>query len=304
MAHPLRIGTRGSRLALWQANHVADLLRPHVSGRPIELVEIQTAGDQVRDVPLAVIGGQGAFTKEIQRAVLVNTVDVAVHSLKDLPTFPVEGLLLAAVPLRGPTGDVFVSRRHRAFDQLPSGAVLATSSLRRRAQALHRRPDLRIIDIRGNVETRLRKLDEQALDGLILAQAGLERLGLADAITETLDPSWMLPAVGQGALGLECRADDQTTRFLLQQINEGPTRQAVLAERAFLRALQGGCQVPIGAAARVTGDTLVLRGAVLPPDGSQRIEGTIQGGIKDAEIIGQSLATELLAKGAGRLLNG
>jgi hydroxymethylbilane synthase len=302
MAHPLRIGTRGSRLALWQANHIAASLRHHARGRSIELVEIQTAGDQVRDVPLAVIGGQGVFTKEIQRAVLAGTVDVAVHSLKDLPTLSVEGLVLSAVPPRGPAGDVFVSRRHRAFDQLPSGAVIATSSLRRRAQALHRRPDLRMVDIRGNVETRLRKLDEQALDGLILAQAGLERLGLADAITEILDPSWMLPAVGQGALGLECRADDQATRSLVQQINDGPTRQAVLAERAFLRALQGGCQVPIGAAATVNDGTLMLRGAVLPEDGSQRIEGTLQGVVGDAEWMGQTLATQLLAKGAGRFL--
>src|SRR5262245_15979763 len=164
MNRPLRIGTRGSRLALWQANHVATLLRPFAGGRPVELVEIQTAGDQVRDVPLSAFGGQGAFTKEIQRALLANVVEVAVHSLKDLPTLPVESLALAAVPPRGPTGDVFVSRRHKRFDDLPSGAVVGTSSLRRRAQALHRRPDLRMEHVRGNVETRLRKLEEEKLD--------------------------------------------------------------------------------------------------------------------------------------------
>jgi hydroxymethylbilane synthase len=297
---PLRIGTRSSQLALWQANDVARLLRPHAGGRVIELVEIQTAGDQVRDVPLATLGGQGVFTKEIQKALLNDKVDVAVHSLKDLPTVPVDGVVLAAVPPRGPTGDVFVSQRYRGFDDLPAGAVIATSSLRRRSQVLHRRRDLSVVDIRGNVETRLRKLEERALDGLILAQAGLERLGLQDRITQVLDPDWMLPAVGQGALGLECRTADAETRALVSAVNHSPTHQAVLAERAFLRALQGGCQVPIGAAASVHGGELSLRGAVLSPDGSRRIEGTMSGA--NAEEIGENLARELLKRGAGELL--
>src|SRR5436190_797004 len=202
---PLRIGTRGSPLALWQAHHVADLLRAVSPDRPIELVEIQTIGDQVRDVPLVQLGGEGAFTKAIQQALLDRRVDVAVHSLKDLPTFVVEGLLLAAVPPRGPTGDALVSKKHRSLAELPLAAIVATSSLRRKAQLLHRRPDLKLIDIRGNVETRLRKLVEQNLDATILAQAGLVRLGLAEHITEILDAAWMFPAVGQGALGLECR---------------------------------------------------------------------------------------------------
>ena len=298
----LRIGTRGSRLALWQANHVADLMRTFVGTRPIELIEIQTAGDQVRDVPLTAFGGQGAFTKEIQRAVLASAVDIAVHSLKDLPTVPVDGLVLVAVPPRGPTGDVFVSRRYPRFEELPKGAVIATSSLRRRAQALHRRPDLRMVHVRGNVETRLCKLDEQQFDGLILAQAGLERLGLSDAITELLDPRWMLPAVGQGALGLECRRDDPETLGLVQRVDHPPTHQAVLAERAFLRTLQGGCQVPIGAAGEVIGETLTLRGAVLSPDGSHRIEATVRGMSRDAEQLGRELANELLERGAAELL--
>jgi hydroxymethylbilane synthase len=300
MTRPLRIGTRGSRLALWQANHVAALVQPHVGNRSIELIEIQTVGDQVRDVPLAALGGQGAFTKEIQKALLDDRVDVAVHSLKDLPTVPVEGLVLAAVPPRGPTGDAFVSDRYHRFDDLSSGAVIATSSLRRRAQVLHRRPDIRVVDIRGNVETRLRKIHEQQLDGLILAHAGLERLGLQGQITEVLDPKWMLPAVGQGALGLECRVGDSETRFLLEAINHPPTYQSVFAERAFLRALQGGCQIPIGAAASVDGGKLTLRGAVVSPDGTLRIEGTMIG--VNGEEIGEMLARELLSRGAGELL--
>jgi hydroxymethylbilane synthase len=302
MMQPLRIGTRGSRLALWQANHVAALLRPLAGSRPIELVELQTAGDQVRDVPLAVIGGQGVFTKEIQRALLEETVDIAVHSLKDLPTLAVKGLILAAVPPRGPTGDVFVSLRRARFDALPAEAVVATSSLRRRAQALYRRPDLHLVDIRGNVETRLRKLAEQQLDGMILAQAGLERLGLGAAITEALDPVWMLPAVGQGALGLECRSDDHASRELVEKLDDASTHQAITAERAFLRALLGGCQVPIGASAGVRDKMLSLRGTVLPPDGSDRLDGAISGPCDQAEQLGQRLAAELQARGASAFL--
>jgi hydroxymethylbilane synthase len=304
MTFPLRLGTRGSPLALWQANHVADRLRGAFPDMPIELVEIETAGDQVRDVPLAMIGGEGVFTKEIQRAVLDGRVDVAVHSLKDLPTVAVEGLVLAAVPPRGPTGDALVSRGHRSFADLPSGAGVATSSLRRRAQALHRRPDLRLEDIRGNVGTRLRKLEELRLDGLILAQAGLERLGLGKAITEILDPQWMLPAVGQGALGLECRVDDRRTFETLQAIDDRATHHAVLAERAMLRALGGGCQVPIGAATVVAGETLTLRGVVLSPDGTRRVELQARGGLEEAEALGLSLAEQLCGQGASGLLNG
>jgi hydroxymethylbilane synthase len=302
MILPLRIGTRGSPLALWQARHVADLLRPLASPRPVELVEIETSGDVVRDLPLSQIGGDGVFTKEIQRALLDRRVDVAVHSLKDLPTTPVAELVLAAVPPRGPSGDVFVSRRHRRFDDLPLGAVVGTSSLRRRSQALHRRPDLRLVNVRGNVGTRLSRLDGTELDALILAQAGLERLGLGSHITEILDPDWMLPAVGQGALGLECRADDATTRALLLPLDDPPTHQSVLAERAFLRTLGGGCLVPVGAAALIRDDLLTLRGAVLPPDGSARVAGVEEGRSDQAEAIGGRLASKLLADGARELL--
>jgi hydroxymethylbilane synthase len=281
---------------------VADLLRPLAAPRGVELVQIRTAGDREGDVPLAQIGGDGVFTKEIQRALLAGTVDVAVHSLKDLPTVPVEGLTLAAVPPRGPAGDVLVSQRYRRFDDLPAGAIVGTGSLRRRAQALHRRPDLRLVDLRGNVESRLRKLAEQGLDAIILAQAGLERLGLADVVTELLSAHWMLPAVGQGALALECRAGDAETYQLLVRLDHPPTHQAVRAERMFLWSLGGGCLVPVGATAQLAGDQLTLRGVVLKPDGSQRVAGAVSGRSEAVEALGGRLAEELLARGAGALL--
>jgi hydroxymethylbilane synthase len=302
MTPPLRIGTRGSRLALWQANYVADRLRPLAAPRVVELVAIQTAGDQAVSAPLTQIGGEGVFTKEIQNALVTGAVDLAVHSLKDLPTVVVPGLVLGAVPARGPTGDVLVSSRHPSFDRLPFGALLATSSLRRRAQVWYRRPDLRLVDIRGNVPTRLGKLEGGGLDALILAEAGLERLGLAERITERLDPAWMLPAVGQGALGLECREEDTATRALLESLNDAPTRQAVLAERAFLRELGGGCQVPIGAWAYVEGKPLRLRGVVLRPDGGCRLEGELTGSPAAPEELGYQLARVLLGRGARQLL--
>jgi hydroxymethylbilane synthase len=301
--NPLRIGTRSSPLALWQARHVADRLRPLAAPRAVELVEIETSGDRFRNVALTQIGGDGVFTKEIQRALQAGVVDVAVHSLKDLPTTFIAGLTLAAVPERGPTGDAFIAHKYHCFDALPPGAVVGTSSLRRRSQALHRRPDLQLVNLRGNIETRLRKLDEQNLDAIILAEAGLLRLGLESAITELLDPQWMLPAVGQGALGLECRTDDAVTLGLLERLNHWPTRQAVLAERALMRQLGGGCLVPIGASSRVEGDRLLLRGAVLTPDGKQRIAAEHSGTVADAEAVGQQLAQMLLASGARELLS-
>ena len=302
MISPLRIGTRASPLALWQANHIADCLRPLAGSRPVELLLIETTGDVVRDRALSQIGGDGLFTKEIQLALLAGSVDVAVHSLKDLPTTHVEGLTLAAVPPRGPTGDVFVSRRYPSFDALPPDALVATSSVRRRAQVLHRRPDLKLVNIRGNVGTRLQKLADDDLDATILAEAGLLRLGFTDRMTEILDPSWMLPAVGQGALGLECRAADAETLALLVRLSDPATYHAVLAERALLRGLGGGCQVPIGAHAVVAGETLKIRGVVLPPDGTQRVADDASGSVSEAEVLGKQLAGLLLAKGARELL--
>lgn len=295
----LRLATRGSPLALWQANHVAELLRAPRPDLHVELVQIQTAGDRVRDVPLGQIGGEGVFTKAIQDAVLEGRADLAVHSLKDLPTFTALGLVLAAVPPRGPVGDALISKSGQPLAMLPQGAVVATSSIRRRAQLLHRRPDLKILDMRGNVETRLRKIEDDAsLAAIVLAQAGLERLGLAKKITEVLDNSWMLPAVGQGAIGVECRHDDDATLELLGRIDHPSTHAAVNAERAFLRALGGGCQVPIGALAICEEGRIGLRGAVLTPNGDWRVEGSLSGDAMDAEVIGEQLATQLLALGA------
>jgi len=301
---PLRLGTRGSRLALWQANHVADRLRPVVDPRPVEIVVIETHGDVVQDRPISAMGGFGVFTKSIQDALLGNRVDVAVHSLKDLPTIPVPGLELTAVPPRGPTGDAFITHKHARFEELTHGAVVGTSSLRRRAQLLNRRPDLKVVDLRGNVETRLRKLRDQDLDAIVLAQAGLLRLGLDDAITEILDPTWMLPAVGQGAIGLECRADDADTRHFVEAVNDPATWAAVLAERAMLWGLGGGCLVPIGAVTKVEGHALTLRGAVLSPDGSRRVVDTHRGSTDKPLNVGAELAARLLSAGARELLEG
>jgi len=299
---PLRLGTRGSPLALWQAHHVADRLRPVLAPRQVELVLIETEGDQNQTSPLTQFGGFGVFTKAIQVALLDGRVDVAVHSLKDLPTIPVPGLVLAATPPRGPSGDVMVSERYERFDALPAGATVATGSQRRRSQILNRRPDLDLVEIRGNIDTRLRKLREQSLDALILASAGLERLGLGGHVRELLDPAWMLPAVGQGAIGLECREDDPETIHWVEAVTDAPTWAAVRAERAMLYALGGGCQIPVGASTTVRDGVLTLRGVVLSPDGKRRIVDTHSGPASMPTDVGHELAARLLAAGAGELL--
>jgi hydroxymethylbilane synthase len=298
----LRLGTRSSPLALWQANDVADRLRDVCGPRPVELVLIDTIGDQILDRPLSALGGFGVFTKSIQEALLDDRVDIAVHSLKDLPTIPVPGLSLAATPPRGPTGDAFVSHRHRRFDDLPEGAVVGTSSLRRKAQLLNRRRDLKIVDLRGNVETRLRKLHDQQLDAIVLAEAGLLRLGLGHAIVEILDPRWMLPAVGQGAIGLECRTDDRESRGFAEAINHTPTWSAVLAERTMLATLGGGCLVPIGTTSTIAGQELTLRGSVLSGDGARKIVDTHSGPLNEPLNIGTELAARLFTAGAREIL--
>jgi hydroxymethylbilane synthase len=302
MDSALRLGTRGSPLALWQANHVADRLRPVAAPRPVQLVPIETHGDRDQASALSAMGGFGVFTKAIQQALLAGRVDVAVHSLKDLPTEPTDGLELAAAPPRGPAGDAFVSHTYQRFDDLPAGAGVGTSSLRRRAMLLNRRPDLRPIDLRGNVETRLRKLREQDLDAIILAEAGLVRLGLGHVVTEHLDPAWMLPAVGQGALGLECRTDDVETRHLVEGVNDPETWARVAAERAMLWSLGGGCLVPIGATSGVRDGVLTVRGMVLSADGKRRVSATHRGPAETPLAVGQELAAMLLAEGAGELL--
>ncbi len=298
---PLRLGTRGSALALWQAHYVQSRLAV-AAARPVELVVIETDGDRDQASALSAMGGFGVFTKAIQTALLDGRVDVAVHSLKDLPTNPNADLVLAAVPERGATGDAFVSTRFARFADLPQGATVGTSSLRRRAQLLNRRPDLRLVELRGNVETRLRKLDAQNLDAIVLAEAGLTRLGLAGRVTELLPQDWMLPAVGQGAIGLECRAADGDTAHLAGGLTHPDTMARVLAERTMLWALGGGCLVPIGATSVVRDAVLTLRGSVLNLAGSRRVAATHSGPADAPLAVGQELAALLLGEGAAELL--
>jgi hydroxymethylbilane synthase len=294
-----RLGTRASPLARWQADWVAARLTE--LGFEVELVFIATEGD-VQAGPLGAIGGQGLFTKRIQQALLENRVDLAVHSLKDLPTEPVPGLALAAVPPREAAGDVLVSNAARSLDDLPQGARIGTGSTRRRAQLLHFRPDLQMLDIRGNVDTRLRKLDEGQFDALVLAQAGLTRLGLANCIAQIIPQTVMLPAVGQGALGIEARAGDQAVLTAVAPLDDTATRSAVLAERAMLAALRGGCLAPVGAWGRIEAGRLALDGVVLASDGSRRLAASASGEINAAETIGRNVAEKLLALGAAELI--
>ncbi len=296
----LRLGTRASALARWQADWVGASLEE--LGVEVLLVPVTTSGDRQQRESVAAIGGQGVFTKEIQQALLDDRIDLAVHSLKDLPTEPVDGLSLAAVPERAPPGDVLVGREHATLDELPEDAVVGTGSLRRRAQILHVRPDLRIRDVRGNVDTRLRKLDAGDYDAVVLAEAGLRRLGLAERITQVLFPAILLPAVGQGALGLETRTDDEATRSVVGQLDHGPTHAAVLAERAMLAALEGGCLAPIAAWGRVDGDSLELTGRVLHPNGTRKIEATLAGRLDDPSELGDRVARELADRGATELI--
>ena len=303
MSAPLRIGTRGSPLALWQARTVAGLLEPLLEGRAVELVLIETDGDRDQATALSAMGGFGVFTKAIQNALLDGRADVAVHSLKDLPTIPDDRLRLAAVPPRGPTGDAFLSHKYRHFEDLPPGARVGTSSLRRRAQLRHRRPDLQLLELRGNVDTRLRKLHDQDLDAIVLAEAGLVRLGLGEQIRQILDPEWMLPAVGQGAIGLECRSDDAETASWLELLNDPATWSRIQAERAMLATLGGGCLVPIGASSAVADGLLTLRGAVLNAEGTRRLVASHRGLASTPLAVGQELAAVLLGEGAGELLS-
>jgi len=301
MKRTIRIGTRGSLLARWQANFVADRLRER--GQSVELVILRTQGDQTVDRPLAEIGGEGLFTKAIQEALLRGEVDVAVHSLKDLPTGAVPGLQLVAVPTRADPYDALISTRHQNFASLPHQAIVATGSQRRSAMLRHRRPDLRLVPLRGNIDTRLKKLHEEGWDGLIMAKAALDRLNLTDYMTEILDPSWMVPAVGQGALGLECRSDDVATRNIVALLNDEKSFTAVIAERALLEALGGGCSVPIGARGWVEGSLLHLHAVVLDAAGRRRIEGEATGSATEPVDLGKRLAATLCGAGAGDLLD-
>lgn len=299
----IRIGTRGSQLARWQSEWVAARLRDFHSGLNVELIEIKTQGDRDRNTPLSEIGGLGLFTKEIQRALLDRTVEIAVHSLKDLPTIGPAELVLGAVPEREELADALIAPRFRTLSDLPDGATVGTGSLRRRAQLLHIRPALKVVPIRGNVETRLKQALDGTLDAVILAEAGLRRLGLDQHLTERIGPPGFLPAVGQGALGLECRASDQETLAYLEPLNHQPTRRAVLAERKALNELEGGCMIPLGAWGRdLEGDQMALDVAVFAHDGGERIFSSLTGPQTDPEGLGSRVAQALRAQGAERLL--
>jgi hydroxymethylbilane synthase len=306
----IRIGTRGSKLARWQSDWVASQLR--MRGANVEIVEIATYGD-VQQGPVATLDIQGVFTKEVQAAVLSGEVDLAVHSLKDLPTQHVSGLVLAATPPREHPADALVTNLADSLDGLPKGARVGTGSLRRRAQLLHLRPDLEIVGIRGNVDTRLRKLDEGEYDAIVLAAAGLTRLGWASRIAALLEPPPMLPAPGQGSLAVECRADDVAAIELAGQLNDGATRLSVTAERAALAALHGGCSAPIAAWGRVVGQQLLIDGLVANVDGQQVLRASatadLPAGLTDsaaiaiAEQLGRRVADDLLAQGAEALID-
>ena len=298
----LKIGTRQSLLALWQSNHIAACLRKQYPECEVVLKKIVTKGDRILDVPLAQIGGKGLFTKEIEEDLLSGEVDLAVHSLKDMPTVLPEGLCLTAITERANVGDAFVSNKYNSFAELPLGAVVGTSSLRRKAQLLAARPDLTIRDLRGNVDTRLRKLDEGLYDAVILAAAGLERLGHGDRIKDVIPSDVCLPAVGQGALAIECRTDDAEVRQMLDFLNDMPTVYATNAERAFLGLLEGGCQVPIGVHADVEGDKIKIEAIIAALDGSTVLRDTIEGAATDAVALGQELGKKMLANGGQEIL--
>ena len=294
----IRLGTRASALARWQADWVAARLEE--LGATVELVPITTTGDREQRGPIGSLGSQGVFTKEIQRALLENRIDLAVHSLKDLPTDPVDGLCLAAVPERETVRDALICGEAASLTDLADGARIGSGSLRRQSQLLHHRPDLELVDIRGNVDTRLAKLDEGQYDAIILAEAGLKRLGLADRITELVDSEIMLPAVGQGALGLETRRDDEATRATLTPLDHRETHVAVVAERTMLAALRGGCLAPIAAWGRFEDNALVLTGRVLSVDGVQRIEAKASD--QDGAALGKAVAQLLIDQGATDLI--
>ena len=303
----IRIATRASRLALWQANHVAELLRRAAPGCEVELAHVSTVGDRDRFEPLHHFGGVGVFTREVQRAVLDGRADLAVHSLKDLPTEPLDGLALAAVPERAVVFDALILPAGAAvesgFDSLPSGARVGTGSLRRQAQLLHHRPDLRMVEIRGNVETRLRKLDDGEYDAIVLAVAGLSRLDLGDRVSLELRPPLVYPAVGQGALGVECRSRDGELRTLLESITDRRAHAAATAERTVLAEMRAGCHAPLGAISGGDGERLTLDAVVLSRDGRERMAASAEGMLADPVELGRRVAEELLRQGAGRFVS-
>jgi hydroxymethylbilane synthase len=313
MKNRVVIGTRGSKLALWQAEWVKSELQRMNPGLTVELNKIKTTGDKILDVPLAKVGGKGLFVKEIEEALLSAEADLAVHSMKDVPTDFPSGLHLAVICKREDPRDAFISGiqdsgfRIRNFNALPEGAAVGTSSLRRSCQLLHVRPDLKIAQLRGNLDTRLRKLDEGQFDAIILAAAGVKRLGWGERITEILLPETSLPAIGQGAIGIECRKGDAFINEIIAPLDDPETSVCVRAERACLKKLEGGCQVPIAAYARLTGgrdnrELLVIDGLVGSVSGDRIIKSHLEGKPEDAESLGTKLGEDLLAKGAAEIL--
>ncbi|HDM8050717.1 TPA: hydroxymethylbilane synthase [Vibrio fluvialis] len=299
---PIRIATRQSPLALWQAHYVKDALQAAHPGLEVELVTMVTRGDVILDTPLAKVGGKGLFVKELEVAMLEGRADLAVHSMKDVPVDFPEGLGLVTICEREDPRDAFVSNTYASLDELPHGAIVGTCSLRRQCQLKEARPDLVIKELRGNVGTRLGKLDAGEFDAIILAAAGLKRLKLEQRIRSFIEPEQSLPAVGQGAVGIECRLDDARLRELLAPLSHAETTERVLCERAMNLTLEGGCQVPIGSYALLEGDDLWLRALVGEPDGSHIVRGEIRGPRQDAERLGVELANQLLANGARDIL--
>jgi len=298
----IRIATRKSPLAMWQAEHVAAALKAAHPGIRVELLGMSTQGDKILDTPLAKIGGKGLFVKELEQGMLDGSADIAVHSMKDVPVELPEGLHLPVIMEREDPRDAFVSNEYAGLDDLPEGARVGTSSLRRQCQLLARRPDLELLPLRGNVNTRLRKLDEGEYDAIILAAAGLIRLEFGGRIRAFIEPEQSLPAIGQGAVGIECRADDQRVNALIAPLHHADTASRVLAERAMNNRLEGGCQVPIAGHALLEGDELWLRGLVGSVDGKAIVRGEIRGHRDEAEALGVTLAERLLADGADEIL--
>lgn len=299
----LKIGTRGSKLALTQTNFVADKLKKAIPDAEIEIIVIKTSGDIMQDVSLLTIGGQGVFVKEIEEALLSNKIDLAVHSMKDVPGDIPEGLTFAAILKREDIRDVLVSRNNIKLEFMPKGAKIGTGSQRRGAQIKAMLPDINIVPLRGNIDTRLKKIETENLTGVILAAAGMKRMGLAERITQFLPVETMLPAVGQGALGLQIRKADVELAKACAALNDVTTAGEVAAERAFLRALGGGCRLPIGAFGKLDGQMLTLEGMVAAPNGSTMIREKISGTMKDAEEMGKKLAEIVLEKGGQRLMD-
>lgn len=298
----VKIGTRESALAMWQTEFVVEALKQKTNEYIFEIIPIKTKGDKILDVALAKVGDKGLFTKELELAMLAGEIDLAVHSMKDIPTTLVEGLTIAAILQRHDPHDVLVAQGYDSFAALPQGAKVGTSSLRRRSQLLNARPDLDIHDIRGNLNTRMRKMVDEQFDALILAAAGVERLGWSDKITEKLSYELCLPAVSQGAIGIECRADDNEILALMALIHHEETAHCIKAERALLAALEGGCQIPIGALAEVEGQQIRLRAIVGSLDGQTVLKDQIIGGIHEAAELGETLAKRFMANGAKEIL--